>query len=35
MGEKRTIYWAFVGKPERKRSLGNDGSIVLKCILKK
>lgn len=34
-GEKRNIYWAFVGKLERKRSLGNDGSIVLKWILKK
>jgi hypothetical protein len=30
---KRLVYWAFVGRPERKRSLGNDGRIVLKWIL--
>jgi len=35
MGEKGNVYWAFVEKPERKRSLGNDGRIVLKWILKK
>jgi hypothetical protein len=35
LGEKRNVYWAFVGKPERKRSLGTDGRIVLKWILKK
>jgi len=35
MGEKRNVYWAFVGKPERKRSLDNQGRIVLKWILKK
>jgi hypothetical protein len=35
VGKKRNVYWAFVGKPERKRFLGNDGRIVLKWILKK
>jgi hypothetical protein len=34
-GEKRNVYWAFVGKCKRKRSLGNNGRIVLKWILKK
>jgi hypothetical protein len=32
MGEKKNVYWAFVGKPERKRSLVNAGRIVLKLI---
>jgi hypothetical protein len=35
MGEKRNVCWASVGKPERKRSLGNDARVVLKRILKK
>jgi len=38
MGEKRGVYRVLVGKPERKRPVGEigvDGRIILKCIVKK
>ena len=38
MGDKRTAYRVFIQKPNRRshfESLGVDGRIILKCVLKK